>query len=261
MGADYIDYIIADNFVIPAGSEQWYTEKVVRLPDSFQANDHRRERPGTPPLRAGAGLPEAGFVFCSFNGQYKITPTVFDVWMRLLGRVPGSVLWLAVLNATARDNLRREAASRGVQPHRLVFAPELAYNEHLARLQLADLFLDTLPYNAGATASDALWAGVPIVTCTGDSFASRMAGSLLRVAGMPQLVTGNLEDYQTLALQLARAPALLAETRKRLAQFRLESPLFNTERFCRHLEKAYISMWERHQSGEPAASISVQPMA
>jgi predicted O-linked N-acetylglucosamine transferase (SPINDLY family) len=260
MGAEYIDYIIADDFVIPGETQEWYTEKVVCLPDTFQANDHRRKRPGKTPTRLEAGLPESGFVFCSFNGHYKINPPVFDVWMRLLGQVPGSVLWLVAGNVCAQDNLRREAANRGIEPHRLIFAPELGYGDHLTRLPLAELFLDTLPFNAGTTASDALWAGVPVLTCAGEAFASRMAGSLLNAAGLPELITRNLDDYEARALQLATGPAALAEIRAKLARNRSACPLFDTDRFRRHIEKAYIRMWERHQRGEPPASMVIQPL-
>lgn len=260
MGAEYIDYIIADDFVIPRETQGWYTEKVVYLPDTFQVNDDRRKEPGKVPTRSEAGLPESGFVFCSFNGHYKINPLMFDVWMRLLEQVPGSVLWLVGGNVCAQDNLRREAANRGIEPRRLIFAPELGYGDHLTRLQLAGLFLDTLPYNAGTTASDALWAGIPVLTCAGNAFASRMAGSLLNAVGLPELITRNLDNYQALALRLARGPAVLSEIRTKLARNRSACSLFDTDRFRRHIEKAYIRMWERHQRGEPPASIVIQPI-
>jgi len=261
MGAEYIDYIIADDFVIPREAQGWYTEKVVYLPDTFQVNDARRKRPGKVPTRSEVGLPESGFVFCSFNGHYKITPRMFDVWMRLLEQIPGSVLWLVLGNVSAQDNLRREAANRGIEPRRLIFAPELGYGDHLTRLQLGELFLDTLPYNAGTTASDALWAGVPVVTCAGEAFASRMAGSLLNAVGLPELITQNLDDYEALALQLAREPAVLSEIRAKLARNRSACSLFDTDRFRRHIEQAYTMMWERHQRGEKPASIVIRKIA
>jgi protein O-GlcNAc transferase len=178
----------------------------------------------------------------------------------LLKAVAGSVLWLVADNLTVENNLRREAANRGIEPRRLIFAPRLQYADHLARFQLADLFLDTIPFNAGATASDALWAGVPVLTCAGEAFASRMAGSLLNAIGLPELITYNLEDYEALAHKLAIRPAMLNEIRARLAKNRGIHPLFNTDRFRRHIEAAYTAMWERYQRGEPPESFAVEPI-
>ncbi len=189
--------------------------------------------------------PGAGFVFCCFNNSYKITPAVFDAWMRLLGAVPDSVLWLLEDNAEARRNLEREAAARGVDPARLVFAPRLPQAEHLARHALADLFLDTLPYNAHTGASDALWAGLPLVTCAGNAFAGRVAASLLHAVGLPELVTRSLAEYEALALALARDPARLGSLRKRLADNRTREPLFDTARFCRQLEATLLDLRAR----------------
>jgi predicted O-linked N-acetylglucosamine transferase (SPINDLY family) len=258
MGAPYIDYVLADNYVIPAEHRAGYAEQVVHLPDSFQANDATREIAEKTPTRGEAGLPERGFVFCCFNNSYKITPRLFDVWMRLLLSVDGSVLWLLGDRASVASNLRREAAARGVDPGRLVFAPRLSYAEHLARYRLAGLFLDTLPFNAGTTASDALWAGLPVLTCSGEAYAARMAGSLLHAVGLPELVTHTPDDYEALALKLATDAGLLAGIRAKLAENRTTHPLFDTERFTRHLESAYTTMWERHQRGEPPASFAVQ---
>jgi protein O-GlcNAc transferase len=258
-GVEYIDYIIADRFVIPQDRQACYTEKVVYLPDSFQANDDRRPVARKPPGRKEVGLPQSGFVFCSFNNSYKINPPVFELWARLLRAVEGSVLWLIADNPAVPDNLRREAAHRGLDPARLVFAPRVGYAEYLARLALADLFLDTLPFNAGTTASDALWAGVPVLTCAGEAFASRMAGSLLHAVGLPELVTDNLDDYEALALKLAAASAMLADVRAGLARNRATCPLFDTDRFRRHLESAYLTMWARHQCGAPPANFAVAP--
>jgi predicted O-linked N-acetylglucosamine transferase (SPINDLY family) len=200
-------------------------------------------------------------VFCSFNNSFKITPDIFDVWMRLLKEIAGSTLWLSAVNSSAVERLRREAQQRGVAGDRLVFAPRLPHNEdHLARARLADIFLDTLYYNAHTTASDALWAGVPVLTCPGSTFASRVAGSLLHAVGMPELITRSLQDYEALALKLARDPALLASLRRKLAHNRERYPLFNTGRFTRHIEAAYTAMWERHQRGEPPESFAVAPM-
>ena len=257
MGAEYIDYIIADRYVIPKEHLPHYSEKVVYLPDTFQANDSKRRIADRIPTRAEAGLPEKGFVFCAFNNTYKITPGLFDIWMRLLEKTDGSVLWLLGLNDAARRNLQGHGASRGIAPRRLVFAPHATYADHLARYQLADLFLDTLPFNAGATASDALWGGLPVLTCSGSAFAARMAGSLLNAVGLPELVTRSLEEYEAVALQLATNRHLLAETKARLAQNRLTCPLFDSDRFRRHIEAAYVTMWERSQKGLSPENISV----
>jgi len=257
MGAPWMDYLLADETIVPASDTPWYSERVVRLPDSYQANDDAREIAASTPSRADEGLPPSGFVFCSFNSSYKITPPVFDAWMRLLDAVPGSVLWLLEGNRVAPANLRREAQARGVAPERLVFAPRRKLPEHLARHRLADLFLDTLPVNAHTTASDALWAGLPVVTCLGTTFAGRVAGSLLRAAGLPELVTASLAEYEALALALARDANRLAALRDRLAAGRATCPLFATERFCRHLEAAYVAMWERAQRGEAPEAFAV----
>jgi predicted O-linked N-acetylglucosamine transferase (SPINDLY family) len=258
MGVDYIDYIIADAFVIPPDEERHYAEKVARLPDTFQANDTRREIAKRVPTRAEAGLPERGFVYCCFNNSYKITPEMFDVWMRVLKAVDGSVLWLATGDSAARANLQREAQARGVAPGRLVLTPRVKQEDYLARYRLADLFLDTLPFNAGTTASDALWGGVPLLTCAGTCFAGRMAGSLLHAIGLPELVTHRLEDYEALAVELGRRPERVRAIREKLAANRLTAPLFDAERFRRHLEAAYRTMWEITQRGEPARSFSVE---
>jgi predicted O-linked N-acetylglucosamine transferase (SPINDLY family) len=201
-------------------------------------------------------------VFCSFNNNYKILPYVFDVWMRLLQCVDGSLLWLRETSATAADNLRREAASRGITPQRLVFAAKtLRLEDHLVRYAQADLFLDTLPYNAHTTASDALWAGLPVLTCSGDTYAGRVAGSLLHALGLPELVARSVEEYESVALKLATTPKLLSALRARLAASRLTSPLFDTDRYRRHIEAAYVTMWERCERGEPPASFAVPAMA
>jgi predicted O-linked N-acetylglucosamine transferase (SPINDLY family) len=258
MGASFIDYILADEFIVPRSARVHYSEKVVYLPDCYQVNDSKRKIAERTPTRSEAGLPGQGFVFCCFNTGFKITPAFFDVWMRLLRRVEGSVLWLLGGNTSVESNLRREAAKRGVAPDRLVFAPRLKYADYLARYRLADLFLDTLPYNAGATASDALWAGLPVLTCSGEAFAARMAGSLLRAVGLPELVTDTLEQYEALALKLARDGRLLHELREKLRQNRSTAPLFDTRRFRRHIEAAYRTMWEIWQSGEQPRSFAVE---
>jgi protein O-GlcNAc transferase len=261
LGQDYCDYIIADRFVIHEESRADYAEKVVYLPDSFMVNDIERKISARTPSRAEAGLPEEGFVFCCFNNAYKVTPDVFDVWMRLLGQVDGSVLWLSSSNAHAPKNLCREAQARGIAADRLVFAPRVPLNEdHLARVRLADLFLDTLYYNAHTTAADALWAGVPVLTRPGATFASRVAGSLLKAIGLPELITTSLADYEALAVALARDPQRLAAVRQKLARNRDVCPLFDTARFTRHIEAAYTTMWQRAELGEPPQSFGVDPI-
>jgi protein O-GlcNAc transferase len=258
LGAGFYDYIIADATVVPFDQQPFYSEKIVHLPDCYQVNDSKRAVAARTPTRVEAGLPAKGFVFCCFNNCYKITPPVFDVWMRLLGKVEHSVLWLLRGGAIADGNLRREAAARGIDPPRLVFADRVPLADHLARHRLADLFLDTLPYNAHTTASDALWVGVPIVTCRGQSFAGRVAASLLQAIGMPELITDDLETYERLALRLAAEPFILQELRERLCRNRLSYPLFDTDRYRRHIEAAYVRMWECWQRGENPTSFAVE---
>jgi predicted O-linked N-acetylglucosamine transferase (SPINDLY family) len=258
MGAEYIDYIIADRTVIPEDQRASYVEKVVYLPHSFMATDSRRAIAPSVPTRLEAGLPESGFVFCCFNSCYKFTPAVFDVWMRLLLEVEGSVLWLAECNATAVRNLRQSAERRGVAASRLAFAPRMKLEDHLARHRLADLFLDTTPYNAHSTAIDALWAGLPVLTMTpGSSFAGRVAGSVLNAVELPEMIAPDLEGYEVLALRLARDESELAAIRAKLARNRLTFPLFDNDRFRGDIESAYRTMWERSQRGEPPASFAV----
>ncbi len=257
-GLPFYDYIIADRVVIPEENRAHYTEHVVDLPHSFMPNDGSRPIAPRTPDRAEAGLPESGFVFACHNHEHKIGPETFDIWMHLLREVAGSVLWLKSLNPSARINLRREAAARGVDPERLVFAPHVARSEdHLARLRLADVFLDTRPYNAHATACDALWVGVPVVTCPGNTYAARVAASLLGAIGLPELVTGSLAEYEAVALALARDPQRLSAIKAKLLRNRDTKPLFDTTRHTRDLESAYATMWERHQAGLPPTSFAV----
>src|ERR1700683_788284 len=249
MGAQYIDYIVADQTLIPKESREQYSERIVYLPNSYQVNDRKRPIADKEFSRAELGLPATGFVFCCFNNSYKINPDTFDGWMRILRQVTGSVLWLAAVNETAANNLRKEAESRGVAAGRLLFAKRMAsFAEHLARYRTADLFIDTLPYNAHATASDALWAGLPVLTRSGESYAARAGASLLNAIGLPELVTTTPEQYEATAIELASNPARLAEFKDRLRRNRLTMPLFDTEQFTRHLENAYTQMYERYQA-------------
>lgn len=261
MGADYIDYIIADETVIPNDRRDLYSEKVVYLPDSYQVNDSKRAISDATPPRAEAGLPNDAFVFCCFNSNHKILPAMFDVWCRILRETGNSVLWLIEGDPAAAASLRREAAARQIAPDRLVFAPRAKLADHLARHRLADLFLDTLPHNAHTTASDALWAGLPVLTCRGSTFAGRVAASLLRAIGMEELVTETLDAYEALAIALARDPALLGRMKRQLSENRQRLPLFDTRRYARHLECAYANMWEIHCRGEKPQSFAVSPAA
>jgi protein O-GlcNAc transferase len=262
MGADYIDYVIGDKIVIPEDHLIHYSEKVVYLPESYQCNDRQRLVAPRLPTRSEAGLPEKGFVFCCLNNNHKILPEMFDIWMRLLKQIENSVLWLLEDNAAVRVNLRREAEARGVSGSRLVFARRTTPPEHLARQRLADLFLDTLPYNAHTTASDALWVGLPMVTTPGSTFAGRVATSLLTAVGLPELIAPSLEAYEALALKLARDRFILAGLKAKLERNRDTASLFDTVRITRHLEAAYTGMYERHLAGEPPASFAVtaQPL-
>ncbi len=257
MGADYIDYLIADPTLVPQKHIHFYTEKIVFLPYTYQANDSSKRISETTICREEAGLPSSGFVFCCFNNNYKITPDMYDVWMRILRKVDGSVLWLLEGNQTVANNLRTEAEARGVSADRVVFAKRMELADHLARHRLADLFLDTLYYNAHTTASDALWAGLPVLTKIGDTFAGRVAASLLNAVGLPELITTSLEKYELLALELATNPQKLESIKRKLAQHRTTYPLFNTALFTRHLESAYVSMWERWQSGMQPAHLYI----
>ncbi len=255
-GAPLFDYILGDAYVTPLKQADDYAEKLALLPRCYQPND--RKRPiGRQPSRNDCGLPDDAFVFCCFNQTFKILPQMFDIWMRLLKTQPGSVLWLLECNRWAKANLCREAELRGINPDRLVFAPRVPIAEHLARHALADLFLDTLPYNAHTTASDALWMGLPIVTCSGDTFAGRVAGSLLTAAELPELITCSLAGYEQLAMRLAANPDELAAIREKLRLGRDKSPLFDTSQMAGQLEQAYTTMWERHAAGESPQSFSV----
>jgi len=249
LGAPYLDYIIADRQVIPEAHRPFYSEKVVWLPNSYQANDRNKEIAERISRRADHGLPADAVVFCCFNNAYKITPGIFDCWMRILDGVAGSVLWLLEDTPAAAANLKQQAEARGIDASRLVFAGRLPLPDHLARHRCADLFLDTLPYNAHTTASDALWAGLPLLTCRGETFPGRVAASLLESLRMPELVTATVEDYQRLAIALAMDPAKRAQIRQKLADNRLTTPLFDTKLFTRHIEAAFTAMADRHNAG------------
>ena len=258
LGTKFIDYILADPTIIPEEQRQFYTEQVIWMPETYFASDNKRTISARTPSRQECALPEHGFVFCSFNNAYKIAPQMFQLWMRLLRRVPDSVLWLSQAHPIAMNNLGREAERNGISARRLIFAPKVEQiADHLARQRRADLFLDTLPYNAHTTASDALWAGLPVVTCLGESFAGRVAGSLLRAIGLPELIAASLDDYEALALRLASEPNFLAGIKAKLMANRDAYPLFDTARFTRHIEAAYRTMWERHQKGEPHQAFAV----
>jgi predicted O-linked N-acetylglucosamine transferase (SPINDLY family) len=260
MGAPYMDYLIADGVVIPEGEERWYSEQVVRLPGCYLPTDDRRAVAEKRPTRAEAGLPESAVVFCAFTNSYKINPQMFGVWCRVLRAVPGSVLWLRDGGEAMRRNLAREAQERGVEPERLIYAGHVAsMGEHLARQRLADLYLDTLPYNAHSTSCDALWVGLPVLTCAGQAFAARVAASALTAVGCPELITHSLEEYESKALMLATDPARLNALRERLERSARSSALFDTQGYTRNLEAAYTRMWQRHLRGEPPQGFSITP--
>jgi SAM-dependent methyltransferase len=267
LGTDYMDYIIADRFVIPEDQHAFYSEQVAYLPDCYLPTDASIEISKHTPSRVECGLPETGFIFCSFNHDYKISPAMFDVWMRLLQQVPGSVLWLMSRSEVSQAHLRCEAEIRGVAPERLIFAQRVPLVEdHLARYRQADLFLDTYPYNAHTTAADALMAGLPVLTCSGNAFPSRVAGSLLMTIGLPELVTNSFAEYEATALSLARQAKLLLDFKQRLAANQKTSALFDTSRFCRSLEALFVQMSQGHLiDDEPSllsdSALSLAPMS
>ncbi len=259
MGTECIDYLIADDTLIPRASQQYYAEKIVYLPNSYQVNDRMRPIADTTFTREELGLPSVGFVFCCFNSSYKISPRTFRCWMRILKEVEGSLLWLVEGHCAAVENFRNLAEQSGVDAKRLVFAKRVPLPEYLARYRLADLFLDTLPYNAHSTASDALWAGLPVLTCTGEAFASRVAASVLHAIDLPELITANQEQYEALAVDLATNPERLRQVKQKLERNRLTTPLFDSQLFAKCLEDAYTQMYERHQAGFPPDHIYVEP--
>jgi predicted O-linked N-acetylglucosamine transferase (SPINDLY family) len=257
IGINYMDYIIADKVVIPEESKIHYVEKLVYLPNSYQANDDLRKISDRKFSKAELGLPEDAFVFACFNNNYKITPTIFDSWMRILSLVQGSVLWILADNSMAKDNLIKEAFARGIDSCRLVFAERLPIAEHLARHDLADLFLDTLPYNAHTTCSDALWAGLPVLTLMGHTFPGRVSSSLLSAMGLSELITYTQGEYEAMAIDLAMNPKKLADIKLKLTNNRFTAPLFNTPAFTKNLEAAYIKMYAHYQAGLEPEHISI----
>lgn len=256
-GSTAYDYFIGDHITCPAGSERFYEEHLIRMPNSYQVNDNKRSVASQQYTRKDCGLPNEGFVFCSFNNSYKITPREFDIWMRLLNQVEGSVLWLLDTSETSKNNLRREALARGVAGERLIFAPRVSQADHLARQRVADLFLDTFVVNAHTSASDALWAGLPLLTLPGRQFAARVGASLLTAVGLPELIAKSEADYETRALELAQSPDALAKLRAKLGQNRLKTPLFDTQKFARDLEHAFDLAHARFLRGLPPAHLDV----
>jgi len=254
LGAPYMDYIIADAVVIPPEEARFYDEQIVALPGCYQVNDDKGRPVADIPTRIQAGLPEQGFVFCNFNQSYKLTPESFASWMRILCRVESSVLWLLEAATPFAENIAQQARAHGVVPERILFAPDRPPDQHLARLSLADLFLDSLPYNAHTTGSDALWAGVPVLTRRGAAFPGRVGASLLHAVGLPELITESAEDYENLAVQLASEPERLAAIKGRLAR---NCPLFDTDLFRRNIETAYLRMWQMWLAGEKPLAFNV----
>jgi protein O-GlcNAc transferase len=254
LGAEWYDYIHVDHFAAPAELQQHYTERFFHMPHSYVPSDTRRAPGGPAPTRSDVGLPDGAFVFCCFNNTFKLLPEVFAVWARLLAAVPDSVLWLLAPNAESMTNLRREARKAGIDPARLIFAPRVENAQHLARTALADLFLDTSPYGAHTTTNDALLVGLPVVTCAGDTLASRNPGSQLRAIGLPDMVTLSFDEYEALALRLAREPGALASVRTRLAENRSTYPLFDMPRYARDFEDGLLRIWDDYATGVAAAS-------
>ena len=257
LGADFIDYLVADPVVIPEEERQYYNEKIIYLPDTYQPNDNTRQIAETNTTRADFGLPEEGFVLCCFNQNYKISPQEFDIWMRVLGQVEGTVLWLLKSNRWAEENLKKEAEHRGIDPSRVIFAEKIPNAEHLARHKHADLFVDTFNYNAHTTASDALWSGLPIVTKQGRQFAARVAASLLRAVGLPELITESEEEYERLILELAHDRQRLGAIKETLKVNRHTEPLFDTQRYTHQLEEGLGQAYQQYFEGGNATDVIV----
>ena len=258
MGTKFIDYIIADPIVIPDHKKEHYSEKIIYLPNTYQPTDNTRFISQKNITKEEMGLPSSGFIFCCFNSSYKITPREFDIWMRLLGKVEKSVLWLLKSNPWAINNLKREADARGISQDRLIFADKVLQEDHLARHKFADLFLDTFNVNAHTTASDALWSGLPVVTKIGKGFVARVASSLLNAVGLPELVTESEYQYETLILELANNPKKLLNIKEKLQRNRSSFPLFNTELYTKHLEKAYLTVYENYNEANLPKTIHIR---
>jgi protein O-GlcNAc transferase len=257
MGAEFIDYIIADQHLIPPKNQKYFSEKQIYLPNTYMPTDNSREFSKRPISRSDMGLPDNAFVFCCFNNNYKITDLEFDIWMRVLSKVEGSVLWLRRSNQLSDKNMIKEAQKRNINASRLVFADRVPMDEHLARHKLADLFIDTFAFNAHTTTSEALWAGLPVVTKMGQGFAARVAGSLLNAVGLPELVTENEQDYEDLIIDLATNPNKLAKVKEKLATNRLSHPLFDTELYTKHLEDGYQQAYQNYFEGKNPETILV----
>ncbi len=257
MGADFIDYLIADHILIPEGNQQFYSEKIVYMPHCYQVSDNSRISSQIDTTRTALGLPDTGFVFCCPNTSYKITSREFDIWMRLLDKVQGSVLWLQQSNNWSSANLKKEAQTRGIDSSRLIFAENCEYSEYLMRMTKADLFLDTFNFNAGAMANDALWCGLPVLTCQGQSYVARMGSSLLSAIDLPELITTNERDYEELALDLATNPKRLERIKAKLTINKENTPVFDTERFTRNIETAYAQIYSRYFAGETPENLYI----
>jgi predicted O-linked N-acetylglucosamine transferase (SPINDLY family) len=249
LGADYYDYLVAEQTLIPEYTQQYYSEKIVYLPDSYMVNISKIDISQTVLSRQKFGLPDSGFIFCCFNNNYKITPTTFSGWMRILTAVEGSVLWLFESNSSAVNHLKKEAIKLGIDKERIIFAKHMPIADHLNRIQMADLFIDTLPYNAHTTTSDALRMGLPVLTLIGHAFASRVAASLLNAVNLPELITTTQEQYESLAIELAMHPEKLKAIKDKLTSNLPTAPLYDTPLFTKHLESAYLSMYDRYQQG------------
>ena len=258
LGADFMDYIVADRFLIPVENQKYFSEKQIYLPDVYVPTDNTLPFSNEPPSRFDLGLPDDSFVFCAINNSYKVNQRVFDIWMSLLKNVSNSVLWLLETNKIVKANLEKEANKRGVTSDRLVFAKNVSHEKYLSQFHQADLFLDTFPYSAGATASNALWAGLPIVTKSGQSYTARMAGSMLNAIGLPELITQTEKDYEALILELATNPTKLCKIKEKLAINRLTQPLFNTELYTKHLENGYQQAYQNYFDGHLPQTIIVQ---
>ncbi|MEX2298631.1 MAG: glycosyltransferase, partial [Dongiaceae bacterium] len=259
-GADFFDYVLTDRIVTPPAMQAFFAERLCCLPNTYQVNDDRLAISDATVTRAEAGLPDDAFIFCCFNKAFKIDAPLFDLWLTILAAAPNACLWLWSRNPHAEAAMRERACARGIDPMRLIFAGRVTLPQHLQRLRLADLALDSMPYNGHATTSNALWAGVPVVTVLGRHFASRVSASLLTAAGIPDLVTADREAYRDRAIELARDPVALGALREKLRTARHDAPFFDTGRFVRNLERAYETMWARHRSGEPPATLTIEEM-